>query len=328
MNTPSKKILLTACACLLVLAGIYYTTRVHTNVQETTRVEAVTPEILAQSIKSSASVDTDKDGLMDWEEVLWKTDPFSADSDKDGILDAEDVKTEETAATKTGENTLNLTGGGSTIQSGEDLTLTDTFARQVFMKYIEMKQAGIKITPETAQSVAEEILGKDPLGQNLQQFTGFHITNLVEDTEENIRTYGNAVWDIMVRNTPQRAQVENEYVILLTAIQKQSDTDLALLDPIIFGYTNTIKELVTMNVPKSAVKTHIEFINSMNSILGLVEDMRVYFSDSIRGLRALTQYQTHVLALRAAFVNLVSYIREHNIEYVEGESGYTLMHSI
>ena len=36
--------------------------------------------------------DSDNDGLKDWEEVLWKTDPNNPDSDKDGVSDGEEIK--------------------------------------------------------------------------------------------------------------------------------------------------------------------------------------------------------------------------------------------
>ena len=37
------------------------------------------------------SPDTDRDGLLDWEETLWKTDPTQADTDKDGTSDSQEV---------------------------------------------------------------------------------------------------------------------------------------------------------------------------------------------------------------------------------------------
>ena len=55
------------------------------------------------SIKNSSSQeiaekiilkDSDNDGLKDWEEVLWKTDPNNPDSDGDGMNDNEEVLSE------------------------------------------------------------------------------------------------------------------------------------------------------------------------------------------------------------------------------------------
>jgi hypothetical protein len=50
-----------------------------------------------------AKLDTDKDGLNDWDEIsLYKTDPNLADTDGDGLSDGEEVKLYKTDPTKAG----------------------------------------------------------------------------------------------------------------------------------------------------------------------------------------------------------------------------------
>ena len=40
---------------------------------------------------SSQTIDSDNDGLKDWEENLYKTDPWNPDTDGDGYLDGEEI---------------------------------------------------------------------------------------------------------------------------------------------------------------------------------------------------------------------------------------------
>jgi hypothetical protein len=48
-----------------------------------------------------AIVDTDKDGLSDWDEIsLYKIDPNLADADGDGLRDGDEVKLYQTDPTK------------------------------------------------------------------------------------------------------------------------------------------------------------------------------------------------------------------------------------
>src|SRR3989344_2433154 len=49
--------------------------------------------IKSQTLESP-EIDTDKDGLRDWEEVLWHSNPNIADTDKDGTPDGAEVMTQ------------------------------------------------------------------------------------------------------------------------------------------------------------------------------------------------------------------------------------------
>lgn len=45
-----------------------------------------------EQIQNKENKDTDNDGLLDWQEVLYKTDFENPDTDSDGVLDGEEVK--------------------------------------------------------------------------------------------------------------------------------------------------------------------------------------------------------------------------------------------
>jgi len=50
-------------------------------------------EIVSEAVRGgNGQKDSDSDGLKDWEEVLWKTDPRNPDTDGDGTPDGEEVK--------------------------------------------------------------------------------------------------------------------------------------------------------------------------------------------------------------------------------------------
>lgn len=327
MKLPSARIVLIAFACILVVGGMYIVFNAD-NTQDTYTVAShtATPDVLvAQNIKNSATTDGDGDGLMDWEEMLWKTDPRNNDSDNDGILDGKDVQqipSEKNPSASGIQQTLN------TASTPTNLTLTDKIAREAFTQYALLKQNGTQITPEIAQQVALNIISKQPLQEDIQKFTALHLTNVIPDSDDSIREYGNALWDIMLEHTPKNVQLENEYVVLLTALQKENPDYLKKLDPIIEGYHNTVTALIAMPVPQSAVQKHLDFVNSMNVILARIEDMRAYYTDTVRGLEATTYYSVNVLAFQKTTKQLISYFSEKGIEYVEGESGYLLTHSI
>ncbi len=331
MKLPSIKIILVAITCVAVVSAIYVLIQKNNKTEiNSVTTNTLSPELVSSSVKGSAYIDSDKDGLYDWEEIIWKTDPLNPDTDQDGILDGEDVK--KTPSFDTATQKLTKTDGVNDINtqtdSPQNLTLTDKIAQAAFTQYALLKQSGKKITADQAQEIAHNIIANQPLVEGLKKFTELNIPNKVENSSDNIYTYGNEVWDIMVKDTPKNVKLENEYTILLTALQKEDEKYLEKLDPIILGYQNTIKDLLSMKVPAGAVSAHLNFVNNMNGVLAFIEDMRAYYKDTARGLGAVTYYGGQVIELRASLTQLVEYFSSQGVEYVEGESGYLLTHSI
>lgn len=329
MRGPSKKIILIIIACAAVVGGVYLSSKVKSEqVFTATDDTRLLPDIIVnENVKNTSTIDTDEDGLKDWEEVLWKTNPLKADTDGNGIPDAKEVETKQIQNSKQ----MVATVGGKEVAEvsvPENFTLTDKVAMETFAQYINYKQTGVPITPEFTQKLVDDIFGNATAKQNLAKFTSKNLPNILEaENVDTIHDYGNNFWNIVEKNTPKTA-LQNEYVIFLNAIQKEDEKELKKLDPVAEGYTNTIKEMLIMPVPRSAVEKHLEILNSMNSILAYIEDMRVYFKDPTRGFKALIYYKDSVPELQKSLKNLISYFKEKGVVYVEEESGYSLMHSI
>ena len=47
--------------------------------------------VASSTAQKTVTLDSDRDGLKDWEELLWKTDKTNADTDGDGTSDGEEL---------------------------------------------------------------------------------------------------------------------------------------------------------------------------------------------------------------------------------------------
>jgi hypothetical protein len=106
-------------------------------------VENIQPQEIKQTIGEipESLIDTDQDGLKDWEEVLWGTDPSKADSDGDGVGDKEFVsKQQETISARptTKENSTET----STAQSKPPIKTPVTKAPEVKQPENQLKVYG------------------------------------------------------------------------------------------------------------------------------------------------------------------------------------------
>ncbi len=324
---PGKKILLILVACIIAVGGIYLSSKHPATQTYTAKIKASPQVLVSDAIKADADKDTDGDGLKDWEEILWKMNPLSGDTDKDGVSDVKEVELQKIS--KNSEVIYKNTQKTAT-KITENLTQTDTFARDFFTTYAEYKKSGVPIigNTEQQQQIVNSILNKSAIEDKIKQFTLANIKINDNDSEESIKQYGNTLGTILINNSPKKEELENEFVIFSKAIQNQNAKELEKLDIIIKSYKNIITEFSTVAVPKSAAQTHLNLLNTLNAVLASDQGMRIYFDDPIGGLSGYVYYKKRVGDLHKALADTVSYFNEKNVVFGEEEGGFVLVHSI
>ncbi|MEK7567086.1 MAG: hypothetical protein AAB527_03065, partial [Patescibacteria group bacterium] len=130
----------TILALTLVISGFWFFNK---SGDEKTAINSE-QSVTATTKSTVESPDSDNDGLKDWEETLWGTNPNNDDSDNDGISDGEEIKNNEPSVPTpkqepSQENPLNL---------------TQKTTRDLFVSYIQQRQTGLD--PKTA---IDQILG-------------------------------------------------------------------------------------------------------------------------------------------------------------------------
>ena len=117
-------------------------------------IKTVTAVKVVTNPMEAMIIDSDNDGLKDWEETLWKLDPHKADSNGDGVLDVEEVqkriKEIDTNALK--NDTGDITGNQYTKD-----TETDIISKKLFAEYINLKQSG-NFNEETINATANKLV--------------------------------------------------------------------------------------------------------------------------------------------------------------------------
>mgnify|MGYP001618473286 FL=1 len=93
------------------------------------RTQGIGAQILTEGKKvlfptaSEPDADPDNDGLKNWEEEIYKTDPRNPDSDGDGYLDGEEVASGYDPAIKSPNDALEGTDTGTPRQAPKNLTM-------------------------------------------------------------------------------------------------------------------------------------------------------------------------------------------------------------
>src|SRR3989344_1932573 len=105
-----------------------------------------------ETLESFVNKDTDGDGILDWEENLWGTDPLKKDTNDDGTGDDVEVAKMKAAQGMSVNGKINLD-----VESSETLTETDKFSRELFSTIATLSQAG-EINQETVEKLSNSLV--------------------------------------------------------------------------------------------------------------------------------------------------------------------------
>ncbi len=328
---PSGQFLVIALSILVVVglvgvSSLYYPTeRVVTYQNPNAELQAGTVENL---ISATENVDSDGDGLKDWEEVLWKTDPHNPDTDGDGTKDGEEVK-EGRDPTIPGPNDKlpNSQAGGATSQGNTpNLSATDNLAQQFFAQYVKAKQSGAKIDPATQTQIITAVLSRNDLVKPARSYTEGELVVIGDSSEKALREYLNEMGLIQSTNAVQAGE-DTELKIFSQAVSSQSGNNLQKLTPIIERYDAIVKAMLALSVPKDVVPYHLALLNAISAISQSIKDMQTVFTDPVRALSGLQTYTKVVSGIPDIYKNIQTYYGSKNMIFSQSEGGYNILNA-
>ncbi len=242
------------------------------------------------------SKDADGDGIVDWEENLWGTNPNKKDTNDDGIEDGKEI------ARLKAEQNLSAKGESSLVWDEANLTKTDKFSRELIATVATLSQNG-GVDQETIDkigiSLAEQV-------KNMPVEKVYKLSDLKIIKDESVRavqSYKNIMSSTINKHQTKRTAID----ILEEFLADQNNIDptiLLELDPIILQTQNVIGGLIEINTPQSLSVLHLNFINSIQQILENIINIKLYDSDAIMALSGISQYEKNIEMLDMATKNL------------------------
>ena len=269
-------------------------------------------------IKKSLEDDTDGDGLKNWEEALYKTDPEIADTDGDGVSDGAEISTNR-------DPLIVGVGGGSpdfATTTTTQFNATDRFSQELFIQYIEAKKSGQEITPELSEKIAEDVLAKDYTNADIPLISELDF-DVVPTSYTNLSAYGNAVGRITTTKLPEGAQ--NELTTLVNVADNPTLAESADFTPNMYRYQKMIAELKSLPVPEAVVAPHTKLVNGLITILYAVEGMTILNTDPIGALSRIPLHQDGVELVQASALELRRILISRNITFSSDDYGYQLI---
>ena len=247
------------------------------------------------------SRDTDFDGVLDWEESLWGTDPTKKDTDEDGEADGAEI------AQMKADSGMNE-GADSTATTEENLTETDKFSRELFTTIVTLNQAG-EVDQATAEKLSAALSDQITNYAPRKIFLASEIKIIEDNSAGAVEKYILKIGDIFLKYPADSSVID-----ILQEFVGDGENDnvaaLSELDPIVEQTSGAIDEMIKMNVPSELATLHLELVNILERVTENLSDIQFFDMDPIVAMGAISQYEANITAFGLITLELVNTIKE------------------
>lgn len=227
------------------------------------------------------TIDTDGDGIYDWEEGLWGTDSKKVDTNDDGVSDADEIEARRRELSE--EN-----GRSGVVKTDEPLSQTELFARQ-FIATASLVEQGGGLTPDALEGFSNS------LKQSIESSTikdPFTLLDL-KLSSVTLPAYKKSL-------EPVFAPIMANETMELDAISRLAEGDVSAeveVAQVAELYANLSAKLIATPVPHSLAGPHLGMVNNAAKISIALFNIGKISEDPLLAMLGLKQYQDYSAAL-------------------------------
>lgn len=234
--------------------------------------------------------DSDNDGLKDWEEELWQTDPNNPDTDGDEFKDGEEI----------------IANHSPLIKAPEDNLMDEDYKALALVRTATLEKNAPLLN--TAAVGLRPIVRYEEKNLKTADFTD----------AATLTNYGREVAKILAEHFQK--DIENEIKTVLMVMENKKADELAPVTRSRELYLETAKKLLAVTVPATAVAVHLELINALAGVAELDFNMEKVFQEPVVALESARIYPFRYAALLNAVQNINRYFVEQNIRFAEEDN--------
>lgn len=257
-----------------------------------------------QTVGDLVNRDTDGDGVPDWQEILWGTDPTKQQT-IDGIPDKDEIQ----KLKATGEVETDTSQSNTSDKPGSSTSTTE-FSKQLFSTVASLTETGgvDQNTVDTlTDSLAQQI--NNPVIKKVYITSDIKISN--DNSSQAIKNYGSTLAALFNKYP----SVYNQGVVtpiaqtLAQAMQAYLENGndahaLTTLDPTIKNLNSLISSLTKTTVPNNLSSAHLEVLNGFEVINENLNDIQQTDIDPVVTVAAGNNFSKNIANLQASIDKL------------------------
>ncbi len=274
MNAPQNKnrLYVMSIICIGIITSVWLFSR-EPNQESVSKNEAIVSTVPYSKINTSTSTE-------DWQKILT-------------VVDLKD------------QSVTNVLSG-SDLDSEDDTTITAQLSRDLFARYLNIANKPDGVTTSDANKIASDVLSNPMYTKASGAIYLSSNLNITDQSDiDTIRKYNTQL--VQKMNARSIKGSDTPLSILIQALQTEKEKDLLKINPFISLYKGVISDLLSIQVPKNAIKAHLALLNAYSNILSATESMQVILADPIKGAYGISKYQNDIENLQKALDNINLY---------------------
>ncbi len=253
--------------------------------QQTTKAG---PEVVDIQNSIINEVDTDGDGLKDWEELIWKTDPNNPKTHEGYENDSAYVSAQLALM----KNNPSVYAGMGPIETTEDLS------KQLFEEYLLLKQTG-NLTPDDIARLTQRIRLNIESSTDISFYSADKLKTFPSSDKQKLQKYADELSNTI-----------NQYTTLyMQQVQNSNITNTTVLNEIVgLGadiYLRLSESIMKMEVPIELASTHTQYANDLRKSSVSLDGLLSQSKDPLQSIVGL-QKHTDAQNSRQGTANTIS----------------------
>ncbi|KKR32271.1 MAG: hypothetical protein UT65_C0004G0002 [Parcubacteria group bacterium GW2011_GWF2_39_8b] len=274
---PSNKIYTILVLCIGVVTSIWLIQRNPANISVAQNSDGVTTVSNENLINNKAKTETD------WQKILVSID--QKDQNFTSVVQKDNP------------------------EIFDETTLTAQMAKDLFSRYLQIAKKPGGVTSYDANKIANDVLAlPDYTKATGAVYVASNLKIINKTDRETVKLYNDTL-----NQKLQNKSIKNPIdpmAIVNTALERSDENELSKLDPAILTFKTFIANLLIIEAPSDAIKMHLDLLNAYSNILSNLEAMRATFTDPIRSLSGINQYEQHLRDLKSVIVNISAYFEQ------------------
>lgn len=240
-------------------------------------------------------MDSDSDGVYDWEEGLWGTDSKKADTNDDGISDFDEISAKRRQIQAESGN-----DGSADLENDEELSQTEIFARQFIATASLVDQAG-GLTPEALSGFSSSLKQSIESSTIKDPFTLLDIKLGSVSDDEYKKSLETVFADYL-----KSGLMDLEVIYRFSQNVPGADAEISELVDV---YSDLSSKILATTAPHNLAGAHLGMANNSSKIAIALLNISKLSSDPLMSMLGLKQYQEYSAGLEK---NINSLARDLN----------------